>query len=404
MKSQTLQNVVICSNVELGFFYEIFKRNLDQRFTYEMFYTVSGQEYKKSGSMSRLGRVFLRLKMFVVYPINLTYRILKSKPGDTFVVSSNCFFAPLIGLLVSRLKGAKTIFLLYDLYPEALVAANIVLEYGVVYKLLGRIISYTIKKSHGVVYLGAVLRSYTERTWGSNTNSICIDVGNGDFYNSVSKKSNSDETIWVRYGGQLGELHAAETVGVSLKKYLSDCAINKCAGKIRFDFFSAGVGFRYLKKTVLSNQVAFNEPIVLNWQIDSTRYQCGLVTLSPEGAFICLPSKIYGILASGQAVISICPVWSDLAGIIIDNKCGWVINNTNLRKDELCNIKSLGELKKYQRSVSEIASEFCSVMLEIENNPDKVYELRRNSVKAAKEKYDAAVITRKWNKFIGEKE
>ena len=283
-------------------------------------------------------------------------------------------------------------------------AGGVITEFGIIHKILGKVIFYTIKKSRGVVYLGAVLMSYTEKTWAANSNSICIDVGNGNRYNTSIDKSVSEGGVWVRYGGQLGELHAAKTVAYSLQRYIKKCRNNDLKSKIKFDFFSAGSGHRYLKSRIQSPQVKFSEPLIENWQNDSLRYQCGLVTLSPEGAVICLPSKVYGMLASGQAVIGICPVWSDLATIINANKCGWVINNSNLTRDELYKVKSLNDLKKFQRLDAEIADDFCAVLREIENNPSKLYECRQNSLKAAKEKYDAAVIVQEWNNFIGRME
>ena len=64
------------------------------------------------------------------------------------------------------------------------------------------------------------------------------------------------------------------------------------------------------------------------WRKDIRNFHVGLVSLSPGGASVCLPSKTYSMMAGGLSIIGICPEWSDLANLIKEMDAGWVVNNS----------------------------------------------------------------------------
>ncbi len=72
-----------------------------------------------------------------------------------------------------------------------------------------------------------------------------------------------------------------------------------------------------------------------------TACHVGLVTLRDNLEGMAVPSKIYGIMAAGIPVIAIVPENSEIAFIVREEKCGFVIKPGDL--DEF--IKSVGLLK-----------------------------------------------------------
>ena len=56
----------------------------------------------------------------------------------------------------------------------------------------------------------------------------------------------------------------------------------------------------------------------------------GLILQSKGGEDIIFPSKFFSILVSGQAVLAISSLESELAKIVLDNNCGWIVEPGDL--------------------------------------------------------------------------
>ena len=59
------------------------------------------------------------------------------------------------------------------------------------------------------------------------------------------------------------------------------------------------------------------------------RAQVALVTIAPGAERVVMPSKTYSALVAGQAILAICRRESDLADLVRQHDCGWVVEPGN---------------------------------------------------------------------------
>ena len=114
------KKIYITSNVSIDYF--LFLCKVVQNLGYEIkpVYLISEATYRLSSKRLNLANLYLRIKMYIFYPIYILFLGLISCKSSIFIVSSNTFFAPFLMNIISKFKGNKIIHMLYDLYPDAI--------------------------------------------------------------------------------------------------------------------------------------------------------------------------------------------------------------------------------------------------------------------------------------------
>lgn len=355
-------------------------------------------EYRRMAGRSGLHRIWLRFRMYVWYPAFLILKIFRAPEGGLFIVTSNTFYAPLIAALAGRARGMVVVQLLYDLFPDALEVAGKLSSNGWRFRLLGRITSATQRICNGTVYLGRCLQAHAEGRWGPAPVSACIDVGtNGEIF-SRPVQWNGEKPLRIRYGGQFGYMHDGDTVVECVRKTVEG---SEAKLPVSFHFFASGVMVERLRRELRPMGVDVEPPLAEeDWRRTIERFPVGLVSLSPGGALVCLPSKIYGMLAAGQAVIAVCPGWSDLARIVTDSRAGWVINNAESGAGGDCHCGNDVAGAHKPRCPGEVSREFRSLVEFLVRNPEEVRRRQSNARVAAEVHYGRKEIGDRWRAFL----
>ena len=110
----------------------------------------------------------------------------------------------------------------------------------------------------------------------------------------------------------------------------------------------------------------------------------GLVSLSAGGANVCLPSKAYGMMACGMAILALCPKESDLGLLISENEVGWVVDTTMITGLDVKAIQ-----RRFHDAVSAIIE-----------NPSELLRRRRNAWKYIGEENSRDNEERRWEAII----
>lgn len=357
---------------------------------------VGEAEYRRGLALGSLGRLRLRVRMYVTYPLMLALRVLRAPRGSNFVVTTNCFFAPLLASTVGRWRRISVTHLLFDLFPDGLEVGHKIPVNGFAARLLGLVPLLTQRRAAGVVYLGGALQRHVESRWGGNPRSSCIDVGTDETLFPAHPPSWEGGALSVRYGGQLGYFHDAEVVARCIRA----AGTNPDLRQVTFVFLASGAGARFLRATLSDLPVRIDLPVEEGWREDLVRHPVGLVTLSPRGATVCLPSKTYGMLAGSQAVLALCPAWSDLARIVVEHDCGWVVENSPYKSFEEMEgpayLQRIGE----PRDPLAVERDFVSTLRHILANPAEVERKRRNARRAAEAAFGCGPIRALWKGFL----
>jgi glycosyltransferase involved in cell wall biosynthesis len=286
--------------------------------------------------------------------------------GAINLVSTNPFYLP---ALVQRTTAGRnpTILLLYDLYPEALIEAGLLGRESWLARYCARITRYALRECAVTVFLGRRLQTYTEATYGPARLARIIPVGadGRPFRGHVPVAAVSGERPLILYCGQLGRMHDVDTVLGAWG--------TAAAERFIWRFQASGVGYAKVREAAQhSRSVVLGSPLDDEaWQQVMREAAIALVTIARGGEKVVMPSKTYSALVAGQAILAICVRDSDLADLVYEHDCGWVVEPGD-------------------------TAGLVALLEHLASNPNEVLAKRRNAYRVGHEKYDMAPIARQW--------
>ncbi|MBL8112364.1 MAG: glycosyltransferase family 4 protein [Acidobacteria bacterium] len=269
------------------------------------------------GRGSRLGRV-------VDYVTYLGGALVACLAGPRPAVVVGLSTPPILGALavvVAKLRGAKSCYWAMDVYPDVAFALGALREGSLAGRLFGALSRWTLRKADLVVALGETMARHLERGGARRV----VTVHNwSDEASVVPTPPSSAEThpLQVLYSGNLGLAHEFETV---LE------AASRTAGAARFVFVGGGPRRAEVESAVRSRglgNVEFRGAVPrqdLGASLASAPLH--LVTLQPGMPGLLVPSKLYGILAAGRAVLYVGPAEGETHDLIAETGCGFSVRN-----------------------------------------------------------------------------
>lgn len=337
--------------------------------------------------------------MYIFYPIYLILKGLKAPRESIFIVSSNTFFAPALLHLVLRFKAIKVVHMLYDLFPDAIEIAGAIQPRSYISRLIGKITTANLKRCEATVFLGEFLKYHAETRWGNVKKSSVIDISTDlSCYEDQINLSKTDKVI-VHYGGQLGHLHDAQSIIESVKYVLASDIKND----IEFNFYVSGAQATFLERSLSGCPVKIISAIPsFQWRKDIQNFHVGLVSLSPGGASVCLPSKTYGMMAGGMSILAIAPLWSDLSTLITTLDAGWVINNSGFTTTKDLITGDYSANTKTERQKNLVAQDFYACLKNIIHDREKLEEKREHAFRGVRSVHNLNVLSGKWKKILSD--
>jgi len=314
---------------------------------------------------------FSRFISWVKYFFKALSFIWKQPRNSRLFIVSNPPFLGLAGLFFKVLRRQRYVMLVYDIYPDLLIALNR-LEKGLLSKSWDFINRMVYEHASVVMTIDDDMRIRLEKkfdvTKTDYENILSIPVwADIDCIKPLEKKQNwfaikydlLDKTI-ILYSGNMGHSHDIETI-LEVAKEL------RMEERIHFVFIGEGVKWSLVEKTInefkLKNitLLPFQPEEVLPMSISSG--DIGVVTYE-DGTQGCMsPSKSYYYMAAGLSLLVISNHETDLTRLIGERGLGiWVKNGDvdgmskavkGLRDDH-------DRLIRYKRAARNTAEQFYS--------------------------------------------
>jgi colanic acid biosynthesis glycosyl transferase WcaI len=282
---------------------------------------VSETDYRARRGLA--GRLALRWRMYAGYGWQCWSEARRTtEPAWVRVVATNPFFAP---ALVARAGRGRvpTINLLFDLYPEALIQTGRIAPDSWIAGRCAALTRYALRECAATVFLGEHLRSHAEATHGRARRAVVIPVGadGAPFRARQPGRLAPGEPLRIMYSGQLGRMHDTSTL---LAAWIGDRTL---PSDMTWVFQASGSGYAQLRQQagVRANVEWGGALPATEWQEAMKRAHVALVTVASGAERVVMPSKVYSALVAGQAVLAICPRNSDLADLVRQHDCGWVV-------------------------------------------------------------------------------
>ena len=284
-------------------------------------------------------RFFLRLQTFLIFPLRFILNSERiAKNSDLLLVVTSPFFMPLLASMVIKRKNVKIIALMNDIYPEALVAKGIVKRDGFVERYIKKMFANAFLKMESVVFITDRHRVLVSKGIGIPIKSIVIPVSaySDPFQNTPP--GSVDGPVYITYCGTLGLMHDTAT----FFEWFDSVDDRE---DLRFVFHTSGAAKHKFEAEVRkrAEHRQFCPKVLLGDALEEAQWvrlmrasQVGLVFQDEDSDDVIFPSKVASILASGQAVLAVADERSELARIIIDNDCGWVVQPHDVEKFSGC--------------------------------------------------------------------
>jgi colanic acid biosynthesis glycosyl transferase WcaI len=374
-----IPKIIFWSSVEAGIFMRATVDSIrDIGMQAEHRFAISSDTYRRA--KTPLDRILLRLRMYIEYPIRLAWFCLIDRGPRILVVTTNTFYAPLIAAVFSG-RGQLVIHLVWDLFPDALITDGQAASNGWLIRCVKGVVQQIFSRVSANVFLGQRLLEHAKTRFRQIPKSHVIPVGaNAQVFTDIQiTLLEFDTPVDILYCGNLGYMHDKKTLIEAL-----ECANNIEGVNSGFvlTFHASGPHYLDFKRIVSTIDNSFARNVRLESALSDAEWidrmkeaHVALVTMKPGAEKVVMPSKTYSALAAGQAILAVCPLDSDLAQLVINEKCGWVV--TPGRPDEL-----------------------ISALNEISTERDLLFKKRKNAYQVGQLKYSGFGVAQKWIKLI----
>lgn len=255
-----------------------------------------------------------------------------TRRGDVIVAKTDPPLISVVAMLVARAKGAKLINWIQDLYPEVAAELDTPFMSGILGRLLAGLRNAALRSTRTNVAIGSRMAERL-RDLGTPARSITV-IPNWSDENTIlpiSAKQSASRKSWglgpsdfvVGYSGNLGRAHEVETI-VGAAMLLRD------RPSVKFLFVGRGQQHQRLQQLIAQEKLTsfIFKPHQPREALADTLAAADVhwVSLRPELEGLIVPSKLYGILAAGRPVLSVCDLDGEVSRVVRDYDCGFIVS------------------------------------------------------------------------------
>ena len=279
------------------------------------------------GGTSLIGRAIDYLSF---YPGAFVELLRSARTNDVIVVKTDPPMFVVLAVVAARLKRAKLIVWLQDLYPEVAIELGVRGLRGPLGWALIQLRNMALRGADANVVIGVRMsdrliaggvrpfRIHLLPNWSDDS----IEPLRSADSNSRKEWGIKDDVFVFGYSGNLGRAHEAETLlgAAKLLQHRQD---------ICFLFVGSGHESHYLKRAIaeagLENFVF--QPHQPRDQLSHSMAASDAhwLSLRPELEGLIVPSKFYGIASAGRPVVAIVAKDGEIARAVNDLDCGYVV-------------------------------------------------------------------------------
>lgn len=253
----------------------------------------------------------------------------RARPGDVVMSVTSPFTLPYTITLAARLRGAKTALLIYDLYPEALLAAGIARQTSLVTRVLRLANGWLFRSLNAIFVIGRdvppLLLRYP-RVRADNIHFVpnwtLLPIGFLAPDDGGRFRKPYVAPFIVGLCGNLGFTHAPRTVFEAARLLQHE-------KHIHFVLSGWGVGWNELKTLQASenlDNVNLLDPVPEEQLAEFlAAADIWVIPYRRNVAGVSIPSRLYNLLAVGRAVIAGTEPNSEAGLAVTEEDIGWVV-------------------------------------------------------------------------------
>ncbi|MBE3145222.1 MAG: glycosyltransferase family 4 protein [Planctomycetes bacterium] len=249
---------------------------------------------------------------------------------DCVLMVTNPPSLPFFIALACRLRSAKCLLIIHDVYPEVLVVTGMIKADS----FSAQFINYLTRKLYlsveRIIVLGRDMRQLVYEKLAPAAHPVVIIPNWGDIaaVNPIPREKNHlvrtlklDEKFIIQYSGNIGRTHGLEDLLMAALRLKNE--------PIHFLIIGSGAKRNLLEQAIqkegLNNITLL--PRVPRGKLNDSLNACDVAVISfvANMAGISVPSRMYNIMAAGRPIIAVAEGNSELALVIKEEKIGWVV-------------------------------------------------------------------------------
>lgn len=324
-----------------------------------------------------------RLVNQMTFSFAVLVRLFFSQARSLLLVTTNPPFLLWLAWFLRLLRRRKYVLLIHDVYPDVAIKLGYMSEHGLFASTWRRMNRRTYRRASAIIVLGEAMRRMIQKSYTHLPPIYVIHSwADGSQIRPLAKELNPfvhrhglEGKLVVLYSGNLGQAHELETL-VEAAERLKDLHelvilfIGEGAKKAKL---MAMVEERQLSNVLFLPPVPYEE---LSYSL--TAGDIGVVTLERGVEGLCEPSKLYGYLAAGLAILALVGEKSEVAEIVERYQCGYRLDPGDV-DGVVETLRYLathrGELEKMKRSARECLEHFYDRRLAVEKYLDIIRNL-----------------------------
>lgn len=303
--------------------------------TYHTRLTMPAEEDYRDIRITRLpalrlskDRLLGKLLNGLSFAVSLFFYIWRRVPASaTLFFVSNPPYIPALGLWFRKTRGQRYVYLIHDVYPDIAVALGYLRPHSGLTRLWERLNLGVLRHAAAVIVLGEAMEEVIHRKAPACDGRLHVihNWADADFVRPLAKADNPFarehdllDRFVLQYSGNIGRFQDLESIIEAADLLREDPVLFLFIGeggkKARLQEMCRQKGLEnvrflpYVPREILPNSL--------------TSADAALVSMEKETVGLCVPSKLYGILASGVPVLAISDPESEVARIIRRFECG----------------------------------------------------------------------------------
>ncbi len=326
-------------------------------------------------------RLLLRLVNLITLSLSMFLQAaFRFRRGDRVLVVTNPPLLPFVISWACRLRRARCVLVIHDVYPEVAVAAGLLRSSSLLAKGMNWAVKRLYRSVERIVVLGRDMRELVKKKLppGDDRVRIIPNWADTDLIqprtgeNRILRELGLAGKFVVNYAGNMGRSHNLEAIVecASALRHREDIHFLLAGSGAKKDWLARVVSEKQLRNvTVADRRPREDLPELL------TAGDVALITFVPGMAGVSVPSRLYNMLAAGLPILALADAHSEVALVIGEEDVGVVIPPENaaafqqailglmphrrIRKDMGQRARQAAE-SKYQ--FSQVMEQYCQVM------------------------------------------
>lgn len=279
------------------------------------------------------GNILFAALDYLTFYVLATLRCFTLPRMDLCLVLTTPPFIGLAGVLLRALRKTRLALWTMDLYPEVAVACKVLPEGSLRHRFFARLSRLTYRKAERIFALGDHMADRLAQA-GADPDKIrvvhnwvpreAVQPVRRDRSQMRRSLAPQKDQVILMYSGNIGRGHGLEATAEAIGQ-LSPGQRDR----LKVVFVGTGRMRAPLQEKVrqleLADTIEFRDYQPLEMLADSLAAgDVHLVGQRPDMVGLIVPSKLYGILAAGRAVLYVGPEQSEVADILRESGVGWV--------------------------------------------------------------------------------